>query len=162
MTARSDRPVRRQSFMARATRRNREIAARNARVVASLPLFAHAGLLDQVAQLDERHWDALAVAYNDIEVGMLTYLREREQEREHERQYAAYCAMLDEAVGVAQREQIEAAYAARWSASYARSSMMSWPYRLQHLCTCLSQHTGRTPVEVFEEARRRAAAGALP
>lgn len=140
------------SFARRAAQRNRAIAQRNQRIRDALPLFDHAGIVDQVATLDPRQWDALRVAYDDIERGMQQYLWWRDRERDEQRRYAIYIQMLDELIGADNREEVLADYAERWR---DHTSMQQMSYRINALNTSLARLTGRTPLDIFYEAQQR-------
>lgn len=147
-------PPRRQSFEARASRRNAAIAERNRKKIEANPLFEHAGILDQVVQLDQRHWDALSVAYHEIEIGIRTYEREVAEQRQNQRRYDTYRQMLCEAIGEENVEEVEADYNQRWPKGH---SMQQWAYRLNYLNNYLAHYLKRTPLDVFDEASRRCA-----
>lgn len=147
--------MKRQSFEARARRRNTEIHRRNQKKIDANPLFDQAGILDQVVTLDKRRWDALSVAYNEIEIGIRTYEEHIAEERRHQLEYDAYWQMLCEAIGEENAEEVVADYAERWR---NHTSMQQWCYRLDYLCTYLSRYLKRTPLDIFQEVRDRIAA----
>lgn len=140
------------SFEARAKRRNAAIADRNQKLREANPLFDQAGLLEQVVQLDERHWSALSIAYDDLARGIASYERHMRHEREHQAQFAIYRLMLDEAIGAENTEEVLADYAERWR---NHASMQQWEYRLDYLCRYLASYLKCTPLAIFEEAHRR-------
>lgn len=144
-----------QSFAARAKRRNAAIAARNQKLIDANPLFHQAGVLDQVVTLDQRHWDALSVAYGEIEIGIKIYEDQIAWEQRSARKYAMYCQMLAEAIGAENVEEVLADYDQRWPRGH---SMQQWEYRLNYLNTYLARYTKRTPTAIFEEAQQRLAA----
>ncbi len=144
---------RRQSFEARAGRRNKAIEQRNARKRAQNPLFDHAGILGQVVTLQEPNWTALSVAYGEIAIGIATYERAIEEERRNQLRYATYRHMLAEAIGEENVEEVEADYAQRWPEGH---SMRQWCYRLNYLNNYLARYLKRTPLDIFEEANARA------
>jgi hypothetical protein len=144
--------TRSQSFKARARRRNTAIAERNQKKRDANPLFEAAGILHQVVQLDERQWTALSVAYGEIEIGIATYERELEAERNNRRRYAIYRQMLCEAIGEENVEEVEADYDQRWSKGH---SMQQWSYRLSHLNKYLATYLKRTPLDIFNEVQQR-------
>lgn len=147
-----------QSFEARAKRRNTEIAKRNQKKIDANPLFAAAGILEQVVQLDQRHWDALSVAYGEIEIGIKTYEDQIAWERRSAKKHAVYCQMLTEAIGAENVEEVLADYDQRWPKGH---SMQQWEYRINHLNNYLARYTKRTPIAIFEEAQRRLSEEAL-
>lgn len=140
------------SFEARARRRNRGIAERNAKVRAANPLFDQAGILDQVVQLDERQWNALAIAYDDLARGIASYERTIAAERRHQREYAIYYQMLCEAIHEENAEEVVADYHERWRNHRA---MQQWEYRLNYLNNYIAAYLKRTPLDIFDEAKQR-------
>lgn len=143
-----------QSFEARAKRRNTEIAKRNQKKADANPLFAAAGILEQVVQLDQRHWDALSVAYGEIGIGIKTYEDQIAWERRSATKHAMYCQMLTEAIGAENVEEVLADYDQRWPKSHP---MQQWEYRNNYLNNYLARYTNRTPLDIFEEANQRLA-----
>jgi len=140
------------SFEARAKRRNAAIAERNQKKLDANPLFEHAGIIDQVVQLDQRQWDALSIAYDDLARGIDSYERAIAHERENRRKYAVYCQMLDEAIGPENTEEVVADYEERWRDHVA---MQQWEYKLNYLCRYLAAYLKRSPLEIFQEAQQR-------
>lgn len=145
-------PPRRQSFEARAGRRNKAIEARNQKIRDQNPLFEYAGMLEQVAELDTRQWDALSLAYDDLARGIAAYERAIASEGEHARRYMVYFEMLAEAIGLENAEEVEADYRERWR---GHASMSQPEYRLNYLNNYLARYLGCTSGQVFEEARHR-------
>jgi hypothetical protein len=144
--------ARHQSFESRAKRRNTAIATRNQKQRDANPLFEHAGILDQVVQLDQRQWDALSLAYDELARGIASYERWLCEEREERQRYAIYRQMLCEAIGEENVEEVVADYDLRWQ---GHPAMQQWCYKLDFLCRYLATYLKRTPLDVYEEACRR-------
>ena len=119
------------------------------RIKAALPLFDHAGILDQVADIA---YDARRIVDEDFARAIGSDLFWQDKARYEQRQYAMYIAFLDEVIGQENREEIEADYAERWR---DHSSMRQMVYRISYLNTYLANYLKRTPLEIFEEAKRR-------
>lgn len=141
-----------QSFEARAARRNRAIAERNQKRRERNPLFDQAGIIDQVAPLDERQWDALALAYDEIGRGVEHYERALAREAENQARYATYRHMLCLAIGEENVEEVEADDYERW---HTHNVMWGWHYRLDRMCRYLATYLNRTPLDIFNEAQQR-------
>ena len=144
--------MRHQSFEARAARRNRAIAERNQKVRDANPLFDQAGMLDQVAPLNDRQWDALALAYDEIGRGVAHYQRALAREAENQARYATYRHMLCLAIGEENVEEVEADDYERW---HTHPAMWDWGFRLDRMCRYLATYLNRTPLDIYNEAQQR-------
>ena len=131
---------------ARATQRNNNAVAR-------APLLAYAGLLEAAGM--KADWDARQVVDSDFASALAADERRRVEEQQNRRAYAAYCLMLDEAIGEENREEVLADYNERWA---GHEAMQQWGYRLDYLCRYLARYLNTTPLAVHYEARRRARA----
>lgn len=123
-----------QSPEAKARRRNSNAAKR-------APLFAWAGLISEVT--------AQQVVYDDLARAIASYEQALDRERRDNAQYAVYVAMLDEAIGVENREEVIADMLSR--GNYIRNRT----YQIDFLCRYLAAYLKRSPLEVWEAARKR-------
>lgn len=126
--------MRRLSPEAKAKQRNRNAAAR-------APLFAWAGMVPEVT--------ALQVVYDDLGRAVALYEWYVEKERRERKQLAAYIAMLDAYIGEENREEVIADMLSR--GSYIQGLV----YQLNHLNNYLATYLKRTPLAIYEEAKRR-------
>ncbi len=133
---------RRMSPEARARRKVARAAARS-------PLFAHAGILGQVADVA---YDARRILDEDFARALGRDEARLRWEAGCRRRLAAYRAMLAEVAGPEEAEAIEAGYLEHWR---GHGPMLSLAARCDHLCRQIAQIAGRTPVSVHEEATSR-------
>jgi hypothetical protein len=118
----------------------RRAAQRNRNLVARAPLFAWAGLIDE--------WSAEKVIYHDLARAIDSYEKAIAWDRYLIACYTAYIAMLDAAITAENREEVVA-------------DMLSRPHlacdllrQCDYLNSYLATYLNRTPVDIFNEARR--------
>lgn len=127
---------------------------RNANAVARYPLFAHAGLLDQIGV--KADWNALQIQDDEFARAIQRDIQRAAQEQRNRRLHAVFIQMLDEAITEENREEVTADYDNRIErGGFASHALAQWSNRIDYLNGYIALYTKRTKLEVYEEAIRR-------
>lgn len=138
------------STQAKANRRNSNATKRNQKQAERNPLFAQAGILDQVVKLSKCDWTALEVTYHDLARDIEAYERRLAQEKRNKARYEAYKQILSDAIGPDNFDEVEADYNQRWHTGHP---MQQWEYRLNYLNNYIATFTKRAPLDIWEQAK---------
>ena len=122
------------SFERRAAKRNLNQAKR-------APLFAWGGLLEE--------WTAQRVMYEALGRDIASYEHQLAWERDCQQQLGVYFDLLDEAMTIADRDAVVAEMLSKY---WVARDLVA---QLDYLNRYLAVYQQRTPLEVFEEAKRR-------
>ena len=117
------------------------------RAAARFPLLSHAGILGQVVDIA---YTAQRIRDEDVAYALRMYEARITEDRRGRRQYASYRRMLVALITEENVEEIEADYAERWRGD---ESMQQMSYRLDYLNRYIARITGRSPLDIHQEAR---------
>lgn len=143
---------RRQTPEAKARRRNKAIASRNAKIKASLPLLDFGGVVEEVAPLNHHEWTAQTVADDEIARGFATDQWYLDKDRDSLRRYTILIEMLDEAITAENREEVLADYAERYRTNDSMLQLFRW---ISYLNNYLADYLNVPRLVIFEETNRR-------